>query len=198
MNKTKSILGVAALGRGVVGGRQRRLRYECGTRQREDADCARPARHPPAHRRLLAPPRQLHEQRQRLRRPLHGRRHVRRLPGMGHGEDLVPRPRAAAACRRRHGHRVPAARVARLRVSPDDQSRHQGDADGRARDLDAADDHERHQRPRRHRALGRRLRGHVREDGRPAGASSRACTSGPRSQWTDRVEDMPPRKLADE
>ena len=98
--------------------------------------------------------------------PLHGRRDVRRVLRMGQGEDLVPRPRAAAARRWRHGHRVPAAAIAGLRVPFDDQPRHHGDADGRARNLDAADDHERHERPRRHRALGRRLRRYVRENRR--------------------------------
>ena len=77
MNKTRSILGCT---------RSPRCRWWPATASwrraaqgSAKADGAGPARHPPAHRRLLAHPRQLHEQRQRLRRPVHGRRHVRRL-----------------------------------------------------------------------------------------------------------------------
>ena len=91
-----------------------------------------------------------------------GREQLRRAGG---GTDTACRPRESQGY------------AYHLTINPVDH----GDADGRARDLDAADDHERHERTAATSCTGKaatRIRSRRR---RAVGSSSRASTSGPRS-----------------
>ena len=134
-------------------------------RRRQTAGRTRLARHPSAHRRLRAPPRQLHEQRQRLRRSVHAGRNLRRLVQewgtaniwfrgreqlrrAGGGTDTVCRPRESQGY------------AYHLTINPVITPTATG-ARAISTLLTITNDTE---RSRRHRALGRRLRGHVRED----------------------------------